>query len=115
FTGDDAIANFEPLWRKDIAPLAVIVAHQRDPRRAVRVVFDGLDSGVDVGLIALEINDAVEALVTPSAMARGNAAGVVPATGRGKRLAERLIGTICGQIAKVTDRVEPRPWSNWFE
>jgi hypothetical protein len=48
----------------DVALLAVLVLHERNARRAVRVVLDVLHDGRHVVLVALEIDDPVLTLVT---------------------------------------------------
>src|SRR5262249_17913608 len=65
--------------REDVALLPVLVAHERDAGAAARVVLDRDDGGGDAVLVALEVDQAHEALVPAAAMARGHAPGVVAA------------------------------------
>src|SRR5262245_59009506 len=61
------VADLNARWLQDVSLLAVRVGHERDARRAVRVVFDRLDAARNVLLVALEVDDPVEALVTTAA------------------------------------------------
>ena len=74
------VADAEPDGRQDVALLAVRVVQQRDARRAVRVVLDRRDLGRDAELVALEVDAAIQALVSAAAMPRRDvAAGVAAA------------------------------------
>ena len=68
---------------EDVALLAVHVVDQRDAGRAVRIVLNRSDLAGNAQLVALEINDAVAALVAPTPMAHSDAPTVVPPTGPG--------------------------------
>src|SRR5262249_10916575 len=80
----DALARLERLAdlqaerREDVALLAVPVLEQRDAGAAPGVVLDGGDRRRDAVLLALEVEDAEVAPRAAAAMARGDAAGVVP-------------------------------------
>jgi len=67
-------------------------------RRAVGVVFDGLDDAGDVQLVAAEIDDAVLALVAAAVVADGDAPHVVAAAALGQRLQELAVGLVRGQL-----------------
>src|SRR5690606_34836066 len=72
-TGLDDAALLQLLGREDVALLAVEVVQQRNARGAVRVVLDVRDPGVDAVLVvALEVDDAVLALVPAADVARGD-------------------------------------------
>src|SRR4051794_11355318 len=63
-------ADVEALGRQDVGLLAVGVVQQGDAAGAVRVVLDGRDLGGDAVLDALEVDDAVLALVPATTVAR---------------------------------------------
>src|SRR3984893_6492453 len=65
--GDHRVADREPLRRKDVVELAVLVFDQRDEGGAVRIVFEPLDLGRRVELAALEVDLAVGLLVAAAA------------------------------------------------
>ena len=88
--GLDGRADAEPLRRDDVGLGAVGVVEQRDPGRPVGVVLDRGDLRRDAVLLALEVDDAVLALVAATLMACGDAAAVVAATGLLDRKSTRL-------------------------
>src|SRR5690606_23221750 len=91
-TGLDDVALLQLLGREDVALLAVEVVQQRDARGAVRVVLDVRDPGVDAVLVvALEVDDAVLALVPAADVARGDPALVVATAGLGDGAQQRLL------------------------
>src|SRR5205807_118450 len=71
------LADFQSGGRDDVALLAVEVGDERDVGRAVRVVLDLRDAAGHARLVALEVDDAVEALVAAAAAAHGDVAVVV--------------------------------------
>ena len=71
------LADFESGGRDDVSLLAVQIRDERDVRRAVRVVLDLRDATGHARLVALEVHDAVEALVAAAAPAHGDVAVVV--------------------------------------
>ncbi len=75
----NGVAHRKALGRDDIALLAVLVLHQRDMRRAVGIVFQRLDGGRHIQLVALKIDHAVFCAVAAAVMAHGDAAGIVAA------------------------------------
>src|SRR5262249_50631938 len=70
---DHVVADLEVIGREDVALLAVGVMEERDARRAVRIVLDRRDDRRHADLVALEVDDAVAALVAAAAEARGDA------------------------------------------
>src|SRR5262249_3041053 len=70
----DACADAQLRGREDVGLRAVGVMEQRDPRRAVRVVLDRRDLRRHAVLAALEVDDAVAALVAAALVARGDPA-----------------------------------------
>src|SRR5207247_774721 len=70
--GDDGVADLELVRREDVALLPVLVEEQCQAGRAVRVVLDRLHDRGDPVLEALEVDDAVVALLATAAVARGD-------------------------------------------
>jgi len=95
---DDRVAHLEVHGGHDVALLAVGVAHQRDPRRAVGVVLDRLHRGRDVRLVAAEVHHAVLALVPAAAVAARHASRVVASARLLDRLREALLGLCRGDL-----------------
>src|SRR5262245_61050489 len=96
--GDDGIARVHALRRDDVAALAVLVEHQREVRRAVRIVFDALDLAGDAVLVAQEVDQAVLLLVTVALVAHGLAANVVARARRVLMDDQRLLRTALVQV-----------------
>src|SRR5688572_12195958 len=87
----DRVADLGALRREDVAALAVRVQHEREIRRAVRIVFEPLDLAGDAVLVALEVDDTVVPLV-PAALVPGrDATLVVAAAALAERLEQRLV------------------------
>ena len=91
-TGFDRVADLQPVGGQDVPPVAVHVLDERDSGRAVRIVLDGLNLAGHAGLVALEVDDPVAALVSAAAVSDRNAALVVPACPLLQRLEQRLPG-----------------------
>src|SRR5882724_10813920 len=77
----DFIAGLDALRRQDVAALAVLVQHQREVRRAVRIVFQAFDDTGNPVLVTLEIHQPVALLVTAADVPRRLPAGVVAGAG----------------------------------
>ena len=92
--------------REDVALEAVGVVEQRDARRPVRVVLDRGDLRRHAVLGALEVDDAVAALVAAALMARRDAALVVAAALLRQLLGERLLRLRLRHFGEVGDRHE---------
>src|ERR1700689_3136014 len=88
----DLVARLHALGREDVAPLAVLVEHEREVRGAVRIVFETLDDARNAVLVALEIDQPVALLVTAADVARGLTAGMVARTGAVLLERQRLEG-----------------------
>ena len=71
------VPHLQSVRRQNIAPFAIGITQQCNPRRPIRIVFNGLDFGRDIFLVALEIDQAIKTLMPATAMIRGNSAGVV--------------------------------------
>ena len=103
----DGVALVQADGSQDVALFAVSIVQQRDAGAAVRIVFDLGNLGGNAELVALEIDDAVERLVSAAATA-GSDSTVVVATGLlGQALGQRLLGSGPGDLGKVGDRLEP--------
>src|SRR5207247_3369341 len=72
--------DLEAGGREDVGLGAIRVVEQRDPSRPVRVVLDRSHLGRNAVLRALEVDDAVAALVPAAVVARGDTAVAVAAT-----------------------------------
>jgi hypothetical protein len=114
-TRDDSVTLLQPLWLQDVALLAVVVLHEGDARRAVRIVLDLLDDRADAVLVALEVDDPVLPLVTAATTPHRDVA-VVVATGRlGERLDERLLRRGARDLAEIRHRAESRALGHRLE
>ena len=91
---------------QDVALLAVHIVQKRDARAAVRVVLDGRNLGGHAVLVALEVDDAVTALVAAALMARGDAAVVVAPRLVRLRSEQRLLRLVRRDLGEVRDRLE---------
>src|SRR4029079_18226462 len=87
-------ADLELVRGEDVALLAVLIEKEREARRAVRVVLDGLHGGGDTVLVPLEVDDAVVALLAAAAVARGDAADRVASGVAQLALGERTLGLL---------------------
>src|SRR4051794_20473415 len=104
--GRDGHPDAQAVRREDVALLAVDVVHERDVRRAVRVVLDRGDLRRHAVLAALEVDLAVQALGPAAAVARGLAAvGVAPAALL-EALDEGLLRLRAGDLREVGIRRE---------
>ena len=88
---------------KDVALLAVDVVQQGDAGAAVRVVLDGRDLRGDAVLVALEVDDAVLALVSAALVTGGDTSMDVTTTGLGEGTNQRLFRIRAGNLGKVRD------------
>jgi hypothetical protein len=91
--GHHRVTDLEAERVQDVALLAVRVRDERDARGAVRVVLDRRDLAGHVELVALEVDDAVVALVAATAPPRRQRTAVVAAARSLERLDERLVRT----------------------
>src|SRR4051812_6091813 len=93
---------------QDVALLTVLVLDQRDARRAVRIVLDLAHRCRDAMLVALEVDDAVHALVPTADAPHRDMPMIVAAARLGKRLHQRLLAVIPGDLREIRDRAETR-------
>ena len=77
--GHDLVANLQTIGSQDVALDAVLILDEGNEGRTVRIVLQSLDSGRDIKLVALEIDDTVLDAVAAAVMADGDLAGVVAA------------------------------------
>src|SRR5688572_24500886 len=111
----DRVADLRALRRQDVAALAVRVEHERQVRRAVRIVLEPLDLARDAVLVALEIDDAVIALVPAALVPRRDAALIVAAAALAERLEQRLVRIALVQSLLDDADDEPLTRRCWFE
>src|SRR6266403_545744 len=84
----------------------VRVIQQSDARRAVGIVLDSRNGRGNAGLVALEIDGADLALVSPAAVPHGDVARVAASTCALLDLGQRLVRTVRGQIVVDDGRLE---------
>src|SRR5206468_295010 len=107
-SGDDRVADLQAVGLQDVALLAVGIRQQRDARRAVRVVLDRRHRRRNIALVALEVDDAIHALVATATPPRREVTAVVPAARFVERLDERLVRLLRGDLVEHLHRLEPR-------
>src|SRR5690606_29918077 len=95
------VADLQPRRRQDVGLLAVGVLQERDAGRAVRVVLDPHHLGRHAGLVALEVDHPVAALVAAAAEPGGDPAVRVAAAGRGLLLEQLLLRLALGDRREV--------------
>ena len=100
------IADLQAVRREDVALLAVCVVQQRDACTAVRIVLDRRHTGGDPVLHALEINDAVETLVSAAAMAYGQLPLLVAAARLREADSQGLLRLVRRDLIEGRDRHE---------
>ena len=105
----------ESLAVQDVALLAVRILDERDARGAVRIVLDLLHRADDAELVALEVDDAVLALVTAADAAHRDVAVIVAAAALLERLEQRLLGRRARDLGEIRDRAEARALGDRLE
>ena len=83
---------FRPSGSEDICLLAVLVLNESDVSGTVRIILQGLNLGVNVELLTLEVNDTVLLLVAAADVANGDAAVAVAASGLLDLFEKALLG-----------------------
>src|SRR6185503_10866303 len=73
----DRLANFEAGRRDDVTLLTVHVSDQSNVRGTIRIVFNLRDASGHAVFVALEVDDAIKALVTAATTTHRDAAVVV--------------------------------------
>src|SRR5579884_2950937 len=112
--GDDHVPDLDAERRQDVALLAVHVVEQRDPGRAVGIVFDRRHAGRNPELVALEINDPIEALGAAAAVPRRDAAAVVAAGVLLQRLEQALLRFLLRNLLEGADAHRAPPRRGWL-
>src|SRR2546425_1640285 len=105
--GHDRVAHLEAERLQDVALLAVRVRHERYPRRAIRVVLDRRNLSRDVLLVPLEVDDAVQPLVTAAAPPGGQFSPVVAPARAMQRLGQRAMRLRRRDLVERLNRLEP--------
>ena len=107
--GGNAIARFdfltdlETLGSNDVAFLTVGIAHEGNAGTTVGVVLNGLDCGGDTVLVALEVDDTVEFLVTAADVALSHLTLVVAAAGLAEADYQALLRLGSGDVIVGND------------
>src|ERR1017187_9840167 len=102
----DLHAHLQPVGLKDVAFLPIRIIQQRDPRRAVGIVFDGRDDGRNAGLVALEIYYPVRLLGAAADEPRSHPARAVAPAGALLGFHQRFLGTFLGDVLAGNRRLE---------
>ena len=100
------IADLEAVRREDIALLAVCVIQERNACAAVRIIFNRRDAGGNSVLRALEVDDAIEPLVTAAAMTYGQFALLVAPARLCQANGEGLLRLVRCDLIEGRDRHE---------
>src|SRR5690606_24139659 len=90
-----------------VALFAVVVLHERDVRRAVRVVLDVDDRAADPVLVALEVDATILALGAAATTARRDAPVMVAAARLLQRLEQRLLRLVARNLTRRRHTAEP--------
>ena len=98
---DHGVADAQALGGQDVALVAVREVDEGDEAGAVRVVLDGRDLARDAEVVALEVDRAVQLLVTATAEARGDAAVVVVPGVIVEVLDQRAVRNVGGDAAAL--------------
>ena len=100
------IADLEAVRCEDVTLLAICVVQERNACAAVRIIFNRRDAGGDSVLRALEVDDAIEPLVTAAAMTHGQFALLVAAARLGQADGEGLLRLVRCDLIEGRDRHE---------
>ena len=106
FAGHDHVALLHTQGCKDIAFFTVGIVQQRDASGTVRVVLDMGDSGRDIELVALEVDDTIQALHATAATAAGDTTMVVTTSLFGETFRKGFLRRGSGDFLKVGNRLE---------
>src|SRR5262245_19476283 len=106
FAASHPVGGPQPMGRKDVSLLTIVILEERDSRRPIRVVFDADYGSLHVVFLALEIDDPIHPLVAAAPKAStDHAVEVAPAffTMRDEQCFFRLLLPI-GELGKIADR-----------
>ena len=108
--GNYRLADLQAERRDNVTLLTIGIMQQGNVGRAVRIVFDGGDFGRNARLVALEIDDAILALVAAATTAHGNVAIIVASRNALLRRKQRLMRLDAGRqlIAREISLIAPR-------
>ena len=101
---DHGLADGQTVRAEDVGLLAVRVVQKGETRRAVGIVFDRRDLRGDPVLAALEVDDAVAALMTAAPEPHGETTAGVAAARLAKGLCERFLGPRLGDLLERGSR-----------
>ena len=106
---NDLVADLQALGSEDICLLAVLVLNESDVSGTVRIILQGLNLGINVELLTLEVNDTVLLLVAAADVANGDAAVAVAASGLLDLFEKALLGlhlrqTLVGKHSHISAR-----------
>src|SRR5262249_36065580 len=96
--GNHGLSHPQSGGRNDVSLPPVSVSYQSDAGGAIRIILDGRDFTGNAELVALEIYDAVVALVSAATMTHGHFAEIVSAAGALLTREQRLMRLIRRQI-----------------
>src|SRR5687768_13074726 len=99
----------------DVALLAILVFDERNAGRAVRIVFDVLYDRRHAVLVALEIDDAVLALVSTADAAHRDVTVIVASARLLERLDQRLLRRGPRDLGKIRHAAETRALGHRLE
>src|ERR687888_452573 len=108
-TGEERVADLDPVRSEDVALLAVAVRQQREARRTVRVVLERDDARRHAVLVALEVDDPVVALLAAAAVARRDLALHVPSGATLFRLDEPSFRPLLREAREIGCLSEAQP------
>src|SRR6266566_9779226 len=99
--GDDLVPNRKSLRVQDVALLSILVLDERDARGTVRIVFDLAHRRRHPVLVALEVDDAIHALVSTANATHGDVPVIVAAAALGERLHQRLLAEVPRDLREI--------------
>src|SRR5207253_1631719 len=105
--GEDRVTDIQTFRRENVALLAIRISNERQVRRTIRIVLEGLHLGGHVEDVAMEIDDAVKLFVTAAAMTRGDATVDIAAAGLVLVLGERALRALFREALLHVQRGEP--------
>ena len=114
-SGLDHLADGKAVGSQDVPLLPVEIVDEGDPRRAVGIVLDGGDAAGNAQLVALEVDDAVVALVAAAAVPHGDAARVVAPGLLADGLEQAALRLGAGDLLVGGDRHVPTSGSDRLE